>query len=226
MFNRSVGMEELMKITCLIFDVDGTIVDNSMEIVRLFQDLIKEYTGRDMTDQEVLSLWGPPGDEIFRNTFPPDVFDEAWQKFIQKYREALPSTGYFSKSQFVKMKSHIPFLTVFTGKSRQTMQITLEKLGLDDVFDLIYTGNDVERSKPFPDALFQIIGTLQLKKGETLFLGDSHLDIQAGKAAGIKTAAALWGSVEPEKLISNKPDFIFKNIEEFEEFIYSKERLG
>ncbi|MHA2073389.1 MAG: HAD family hydrolase [Candidatus Hodarchaeales archaeon] len=217
-------MKKLMKITCLIFDVDGTIIDNSMEIVRLFQDIVKEYTGRDMSDQEVLSLWGPPGDEIFRNTFPPEIRDEAWKKFIQKYREALPSQGYFTKAQFTEMKNHIHFITIFTGKSRQTMTITMKKLGLNNIFDLIFTGNDVTRSKPFPDALFQIIGILQLKKEETLFLGDSHLDIQAGKAAGIKTAGALWGSVEPEKLISSQPDFVFKTPNDFRAFVLSKER--
>ena len=211
-----------MKITCLIFDVDGTIVNNTIEIVRLFQASVKEYTGRDMSDQEVLSLWGPPGDEIFRKIFPPEVLDEAWTKFLQKYEEALPSEGYFTKKQFIEMKSHIPFITIFTGKSRQTLSITLEKLRLNDNFDLIFTGNDVSRSKPFPDALFQIIGILQLKKEETLFVGDSHLDIQAGKAAGIKTAGALWGSVEPEKLINSEPDFIFKTPDDFRTFVLTE----
>ncbi|MHA2307223.1 MAG: HAD family hydrolase [Candidatus Hodarchaeales archaeon] len=204
-----------MKISCVIFDVDGTIVNNTIEIVRLFQETLKEYTGKDMSDQEVLSLWGPPGDEIFRNIFPPEVLDDAWKKFIHKYGETLPSQGYFTKDQIIEMKDQIPFITIFTGKSRQTLTITLEKLGLEDNFDLIFTGNDVSRSKPFPDALFQIIGILQLKKEETLFLGDSHLDIQAGKAAGIKTAGALWGSVEPEKLI---------NSHDFRTFVLSKER--
>ncbi len=213
-----------MKITCLIFDVDGTIINNTIEIVRLFQAIVKEYTGRDMSDQEVLSLWGPPGDEIFRKIFPPEVLDEAWAKFLKKYREVLPSEGFFTKSQFMEMKRYVRFITIFTGKSRQSLTITLEKLGLDDNFDLIFTGNDVTRSKPFPDALFQIIGILQLKKEETLFLGDSHLDIQAGKAAGIKTAGALWGSVEPEKLINSQPDFVFKTPKDFRKFLLSKER--
>ncbi|MHA1968763.1 MAG: HAD family hydrolase [Candidatus Hodarchaeales archaeon] len=213
-----------MKISCVIFDVDGTIVNNTIEIIRLFQEILKEYTGRDMSDQEVLSLWGPPGDEIFRNIFPPEVLDDAWKKFIHKYGEALPSQGYFTKDQIIEMKDQIPFITIFTGKSRRTLTITLEKLGLEDNFDLIFTGNDVSRSKPFPDALFQIIGILQLKKEETLFLGDSHLDIQAGKAAGIKTAGALWGSVEPEKLINSQPDFVFKTPNDFRTFVLSKER--
>jgi len=209
-----------MKIECLVFDVDGTIVDNSKGIVQLFQNNVKEFAGKDLSEQEVLALWGPPGDEIFRNVVPSEVFDRAWEKFVHDYNEIHPSTGYFTKAQFKDMKKKIPFIVIFTGKARQTCQITLDKLELNDIFDLIFTGNDVTRSKPYPDALFKIIGILQLKKDEVLFLGDSHLDTQAGKAAGVKTAGALWGSIEQQKLIDSKPDYIFNTPTEFLEFIY------
>lgn len=195
-----------------------------MEIVGLFQNIVKEFTGKDLSTQDVIALWGPPGDEIFRNVFPFEVLDVAWKKFVRRYKEVLPSNGYFTKSQLIEMKNHIQFLTIFTGKSRQTLVITLEKLGLENIFDLIFTGNDVKRSKPYPDALFQIIGILQLKKNETMFLGDSHLDIQAGKAAGIMTAAALWGSVEPQKLLNSNPDYVFETPEDFINFIFKQKR--
>ncbi|MFX0150722.1 MAG: HAD hydrolase-like protein, partial [Candidatus Hodarchaeota archaeon] len=54
-----------MKLQCLVFDVDGTIVDNPKIIVRLFQELVMEYLDKQMTNEEVMALWGPPGDEIF-----------------------------------------------------------------------------------------------------------------------------------------------------------------
>ncbi|MFX0084778.1 MAG: HAD family hydrolase [Candidatus Hodarchaeota archaeon] len=213
-----------MKVACLIFDVDGTIIDNTMEIVGLFQNIVKEFIGKDLSTQDILALWGPPGDEIFRNVFPSEVLDVAWKKFVRKYKEVLPSNGYFTKSQLIEMKNHVQFLTIFTGKSRQTLAITLEKLGLENIFDLILTGNDVKRSKPYPDALFQIIGILQLKKNETMFLGDSHLDIQAGRAAGIMTAAALWGSIEPQKLLNSNPDYVFEAPEDFINFVFQQKR--
>lgn len=213
-----------MKIECLVFDVDGTIVNNAKGIVQLFQNNIKEFTGKRLSEQEVLALWGPPGDEIFRNVVPSEVFDRAWKKFVHDYNEIHSSTGFFTKAHFMDMKKHIPFIAIFTGKARQTCQITLDKLGLNDIFDLIFTGNDVTRSKPYPDALFKIIGILQLKKDEILFLGDSHLDTQAGKSAGIKTAGALWGTMEPQKLIDSKPDYIFETPKEFLSFIFQQER--
>ena len=213
-----------MKLQCLVFDVDGTLIDNTIAIIRLFQDIVKKFLGKEMSDQEVLSLWGPPGDEIFKSVFPSDVFDLAWEEFLQNYREAHLTTGFFTKDQISDIKNNIPYITIFTGKSRNTLAITLEKLGLIDIFDLILTGNDVTRSKPYPDALYQIISTLHLNKSETLFIGDSHLDIIAGKAAGIKTAAALWGAVETQKLLESEPDYTFETPQEFIDFILPPKR--
>ncbi|MFX1285787.1 MAG: HAD family hydrolase [Promethearchaeota archaeon] len=213
-----------MKLQCVVFDVDGTLVDNTITIIRLFQNIVKKYLGKEMSDNEVLSLWGPPGDEIFKSVFPSDVFNPAWEEFLQSYRDAHLTTGFFTKDQLSDMKNNIPYLTIFTGKSRNTMAITLEKLGIIDIFDLILTGNDVTRSKPYPDALYQIISTLQLNKNETLFIGDSHLDIIAGKAAGIKTGAALWGAVETQKLLESSPDYTFKTPQEFLDFVLSPKR--
>ncbi|MFX0124207.1 MAG: HAD family hydrolase [Candidatus Hodarchaeota archaeon] len=208
-----------MKISCLVFDVDGTLVDNSNLIIRLFQEVILKYLGKEMNKQEVVSLWGPPGDEIFKRVFPSDVLASAWNEFLSRYNDIHPTEGFFTTDQLNDIKSHIKYLAIFTGKSRKTMQMTLEKLRLIQFFDIILTGNDVERSKPYPDALFRIISLLNLNKGETLFVGDSPLDVIAGKAAGIKTAAALWGSIEESKLIASQPDYIFKTPMELMRFV-------
>ena len=56
-------------------------------------------------------------------------------------------------------------------------------------------------------------------KKEVLFIGDSHLDIRAGKAAGIPTAGALWGAVESQKLIDSQPTYLFETPLKFIDFV-------
>ncbi|MHA1971769.1 MAG: HAD family hydrolase [Candidatus Hodarchaeales archaeon] len=208
-----------MKINSVIFDVDGTLVDNSRIIVKIFQDIVKEYLDKEMSDKEVLSYWGPPGDEIFRQVFPGDIVEEAWNVFLYRYERFQPEKGFFSLKQLEKLRDHVNFMSIFTGKSRDTLEITLKKLEWERLFDLVVTGTDIERSKPYPDGLFHIISALNLDKQETIFLGDSHLDIMAGKAAGVITAAALWGTLELDKLLDAGPDYQFKTPEEFIEFV-------
>jgi len=209
------------KLQCIIFDVDGTLLDNTNSIISLFQDIVIKYLGseKSMTKKEVLSLWGPPGDEIFRRIFPPDIVDKAWNEFLVKYRESHVKDGFFSREDLNDFRKYIQYLAIFTGKSRYTNTISLEELGITDCFDLIYTGSDVENSKPYPDALFHILEDLGLKPDEVIFIGDSHLDVIAGKAAGVPTAGAKWGTVELDKLLQSKPDYVFKTPYEFIEFI-------
>ena len=212
-------MQEIIK--CIVFDVDGTLLDNTNEIIELFQELQVKYIGPEyrMSKEEVLSLWGPPGDEIFRDVFPSEVVEDAWNEFLAKYRKHHTKEGFFSRAQLESFRDRVQYITIFTGKSRDTNNISLEELGISDCFDLIYTGNDVKRSKPDPEALIRIIDDLNLEKNEIIFIGDSHLDIQAGKSAGIHTAAALWGAVETGKLLDSEPDHIFHTPSDFIEFI-------
>jgi phosphoglycolate phosphatase-like HAD superfamily hydrolase len=172
-----------------------------------------------MSSEEVLGLWGPPGDVIFQNIYPPGIANIAWAEFLVLYRKNHPQRGFFTSDQLTNLRKYVEYLAIFTGKGRQTNTITLDVLGLKDCFDVIFTGNDVVNSKPNPEALFQILDVLKLNKSEVLFIGDSYLDITAGKAAGISTAGVLWGAVESEKLINSKPDYIFKTPSEFINFV-------
>ena len=210
-----------MDISCLIFDVDGTLLDNTNYIIQIFQDLLVKYLGpsHSMSSEEVLGLWGPPGDVIFQNIYPSEVVKVAWAEFLDLYRKGHPKTGFFTSDQLTDFRRYVEYLAIFTGKGRQTNTITLDILGFSDCFDVIFTGNDVINSKPDPEALFQILKVLKLDKREVLFVGDSHLDIKAGKAAGILTAGALWGAVESKKLLNSKPDYIFETPLEFIDFV-------
>ncbi len=211
-----------MELECIVFDVDGTLIPNANDLIILFQDIVQRYLFKTLSKNEILALWGPPDDQIFREIFPPNIIDAAWSDFLTIYEESHIDKGYFSKAELFLLKKHIRYLAIFTGKGKITCNISLNKLKIIDFFDLVLTGNDVKRSKPYPDALFQIIEILKLNKAKTIFIGDSHLDIISGKEAGIITAGALWGTIEAEKLINSTPDYLFNSPQEFLDFILGK----
>ena len=64
-----------------------------------------------------------------------------------------------------------------------------------------------------------IMDKMNLKKEEAAYLGDSDTDIQAAKAAGIRSIAVTWGFYPKEKLKKENPDFIVDNVEELKEVI-------
>ena len=208
-----------MKLCCIIFDVDGTLVDNTDFIINQFKKTVKKFLKKNLTDEEVTDNFGPPERVIFSNMFPAEDKAKAWEYFLEIYKENHPNDSFFDDNDFQKIRRQVKYLGIFTGKGRDTLSITLDKLSLHGYFDIMYTGDDVERSKPFPEAILKILASLNLNKEETLFFGDSHLDILAGKSAGVKTAAASWVAYDPDNLKKSEPDFIFNTPSEFLEFV-------
>ena len=99
-------------------------------------------------------------------------------------------------------------LGVIAGKSRQTAIITLEELGVLDAFPVLYGGDDVDRPKPDPPALVLALAALHRRADEpAVMVGDSAMDIAAGKAAGLRTIAVRWGSPDVEEVDALGPDY-------------------
>ena len=69
---------------------------------------------------------------------------------------------------------------------------------------------DTERHKPHPDPLWVALDRLGSRDQPraALYVGDSTHDLQAGRAAGVQTAGALWGPFPPESLAAQEPDYL------------------
>ncbi len=80
---------------------------------------------------------------------------------------------------------------LLTASRRRMVLPVLEAHGLDGLFDLVLTVEDVRRHKPDPEVLFKALELLGASAGQALLVGDSDKDLQAGKAAGVATALYL-----------------------------------
>lgn len=68
--------------------------------------------------------------------------------------------------------------------------------------------HDVKKRKPDPEAFLKALELLKAKPEETLSFGDRVIDIQASKAAGVRSVACLWGSAEVAQLVRSQPTYI------------------
>ena len=64
---------------------------------------------------------------------------------------------------------------------------------------------------PMPDAALRALEVVSASPEETLLIGDSDLDIQCGRLAGISTGAALWGALDRVTLLAEEPDFALEH---------------
>ena len=90
---------------------------------------------------------------------------------------------------------------------------------MDDLFDYTVSGNDVDRFKPDPEGVLDVLDELGVYKDAAMFVGDSDADITAGKDAGLYTVGAHWLPNIQTAEFSVKPDVVFTDVESFTESI-------
>ncbi|HET54564.1 MAG TPA: HAD family hydrolase, partial [Ignavibacteria bacterium] len=117
------------------------------------------------------------------------------------------------------IKSSNKNLAIFTGKGRESTRITLEKIGYENYFGLIVSGDDVENHKPAPDGILKILDHYKLKNDEVLMIGDSQHDVEASKSANVKIASVIWDSYAKDEVLKMNPDYVFHDITDFKIFI-------
>lgn len=97
-------------------------------------------------------------------------------------------------------------LAVATNRGNSMTEI-LTHFGLERFFRIVVTSRDVERPKPHPDMLFRAARGLGVAESELLFMGDSELDREAARGAGIRFAA-YGGGVEGDMAIGGHGELV------------------
>jgi pyrophosphatase PpaX len=220
-----MGASNNMRIKAVLFDFDGTLADTLPVCFYAFRRIFKELDHREITDNEIVSMFGPSETGIIQeNLKKSESVEEAINKYYTYYEEV--------HSSLVKKNTNIHDLLkwlksmdikvgIVTGKARKSLDISMEKLEMDHMFDVIITGDDVDRPKPHPEGILKAISSLEVVKEQTIFVGDSHADIKAGKDAGIITIGVLWLPTVQSLTFEPSPDYLFKNTFELVNLIKS-----
>ena len=98
-------------------------------------------------------------------------------------------------------------LGIVTSKSRDTTGMAFAALGLEHYFEVVITASDSQEHKPSPVPICLCLERLGVEPGGAIYVGDSPFDIQAGRAAGVSTAAVAWGVFGAEALLQSGPDY-------------------
>jgi pyrophosphatase PpaX len=98
-------------------------------------------------------------------------------------------------------------LGLVTSKMRSGAMRGLIRASLEDAFDVIVGADDVTHPKPHPEPVRLALERLGAPASGAVFIGDSRHDLVCGRAAGVKTAAALWGPFDRSQLEDLAPDY-------------------
>lgn len=98
-------------------------------------------------------------------------------------------------------------LSVVSNKPVAMCRAILEGLGLGDAFVAVLGGDSFPTRKPDPAGVDHARGLARATRSETLLVGDSPIDVQTARAAGVACCGVTWG-LAPEALRCARPDFL------------------
>lgn len=213
-----------MKIRLIIFDFDGTLGDTRRNIVTTMQMTITELGLPSRSDSECISTIGLPLYGCFETLYP-DTDKEIIQQCTDTYRRIFQENLQTIKPQtFPKvvetlyaLKEQGFTLAIASSRSHDSLVELTQNLGISDVISYLIGADDVEKAKPNPEPVLNILAALGYDAEETLVVGDMSVDILMGVNAGAKTCGVTYGNGTKQELEEVGADYI---INSFDELLY------
>lgn len=195
----------------VVFDLDGTLADTFPTVLRIFNRLMLERTGREWQLEELIPYFGPPESVMIKRMFPraeehEPMIADYYRLSREDGRDIKPFAGI---RQLVHgLRNAGVKLGVYSGASTEAARIRVGHAGLLDFFDEVLGGDAVSKYKPHPEGLLKLIERFEVDPGATAYIGDMVADVEAGRSAGATTVAVTWGAGTRDALFAAKPDHL------------------
>lgn len=211
-----------LKVRALLIDLDGTLVDATEALVEAAKHSLNTTGFRHVNPQIGVEIarWlqsNLPIDDLLHKQ---GIAGARKQEFIKAYLDAFHRFTLEKAKPLPNVRATLKKLSkgfslaLITRRSISHKQLIkeLNRLGFLTYFKAIVTSQDVSESQPSPEPLLKAAQKLGVSIKECVIVSDSIVDIQAGKAAGIKTIAVLSGLFSREELEKWTPDLIIPDI--------------
>jgi pyrophosphatase PpaX len=200
-------------LSTFLFDLDGTIIDSIELILRSYRHTMELHRANEPMPPDDLwikglgtPLWAQFG-EITDDKAEIDAMVQTYRSYNLTHHDTLVKPYEGVVHEIRRLKDHGKKLGVVTSKLRDGAMRGLRIAGLDQAFDVVLGCDDVTHSKPHPEPVLKAVDELGAPKDETVFVGDSRHDMESGRAAGVQTAAVLWGPFARTDLEDLSPDY-------------------
>ena len=193
----------------VIFDLDGTVVDTVELIVESFRYATRTVMGEVLPDEVITAGVGQPLMAQMQRLSPEraqELYDVYREYNHRRHDELI--RGYEGIEELLDgLKAARRRLGIVTSKSRDTTGMAFRSVGLQRHFDAVVTASDTTEHKPSPVPIRLCLERLDAGPDGAIYVGDSPVDILAGAAAGVATAAVAWGVFGPKALLAVSPDY-------------------
>jgi len=185
-------------VRALIFDLDGTLIDSKRDLIHSVNAMLGELGRAELAEETISGYIGHGAPQLVARALGEPSSEEERQRAVQFF------LGYY---EVHKMDTTCPYpgveetleklaglpMAVLTNKPARISVRLLSGMGLAKYFRAIYGGNSFETKKPDPLGANAILRELGAEAREALLVGDSEVDVQTARNAGMLAASVNYG---------------------------------
>lgn len=194
---KNDSLETAAACRAAVFDLDGTLVDSMSGVLDAYVAALAPY--RKMTREEVLPLLGGPPKRFFQDLLGnEEAAEAAWTQLEGTLR--MPEAFEGMRKMLDTLRASGVKLAIWTGRDRVGALEILKAQGIEDLFEATVCGDDLTTNKPHPGGLLEVLSQLGVSADETIFAGDSDVDVLGGFDAGVRTLLITHGRLIPPEV--------------------------
>ena len=211
----------------LIFDLDGTLIDSAQDLA-IAMNATRAHAGMPPLDPQLIYTYvGNGASVLVRRALGDEASDgtvgEALQFFLKFYREhALEHTKLYPgvREALDKLRPNHS-MAVLTNKPQRISNDILISLRVARHFTRIYGGDSFRAKKPDPAGVATLLAETKHTRGNTAMIGDSAVDIETARNAGVLACGVTWG-FQPDAMTAAAPDVILRDPSQLLDWIASQ----
>ena len=206
------------KLQALLFDLDGTLIDSKRDLVQSVNATLRELGRAELSEDLVASYVGSGAPALINRVLGEAASAHEQQSalnfFLAHYdQHKLDFTREYPGVRVTLEKLRDVPMAVLTNKPVNISVRILEGLGLAEFFRAIYGGNSFATKKPDPLGAHAILKELRITAAESAMVGDSEVDVQTARNAGMFSAIVNFGFGTHDREI-HPPDIYLDQMEE------------
>jgi pyrophosphatase PpaX len=193
----------------VLFDLDGTLVDTVPFILAAARHAFEGYGGGPTDAEWVAGIGTPLRAQLASFARAPEDVDglvERYRAYWIEHHDRMTRAFDGALEVVASLAADGRPLAVVTAKVEAGAHRTLRHTGLLPYVQVVVGADSCARAKPHPDPVRLALARLGARPEGAVMVGDSPHDIAAGRAAGVRTIAALWGACGREALAAAGPD--------------------
>jgi HAD superfamily hydrolase (TIGR01509 family) len=173
------------RLEAILFDLDGVIINSFESWYQAFNTMLVKYRREKLTRDEFrATCWGP---DLAHNLNALNLTDEAGQYCINEQLNLVELIELYPDAKTVLSRLRTGYklkIGLVTNTPKKNVITILDYFQLFDSFDVIVTGDDVRTGKPDAEMILKACATLSVKPEHAILVGDTEIDLLAGKSAG------------------------------------------